>query len=185
MRQGQFVENFGIGPHQINSHCTCGLIANYTALKCTSFGVFQAFICSDDDGIKTTCCRARDFENALQRCNHIFHTQFLAIRKLDAFTNFEDIGFPIVGGHRKGFGYIGHLHKTFCTCSFLETNQTIMKRLEHLPILQCIIDVRIHSASRRTCNNTHRAAAMFGLVFSCCWAQESRHQKCRCDTCHQ
>ena len=58
MGQGELVEEFRIGPRQIDGHGACRFIADDAAFKRAGRWLFQAFVGADDDGVEAAGRRA-------------------------------------------------------------------------------------------------------------------------------
>ena len=161
MWQGQLVKKFGIRAGQVDGHSACRLITHNAAFKGASCRLCKAGICPHDHRIESARRRTGHFENALKRRDYILDAQFLPVREHDAFANFERVSLAVIGnlGHR--LGNIWDLLKTFGSGSFFEGQQTIIKPLINLPVLQRIVDMRINRTCGRPCNKPHRAAAVF------------------------
>ena len=181
MRQRQLVQKLGIGPRQIDRHGACRRIRHNAALQRAACRIGQTFVRPDDHRVKPARGRAGHFEDPLERGHHILGAHLCPVGKLDALAQSESIGLAVIADHRHVGRKIRHFGKAFRTGGLLERYQSVIDALINLPVLQGIVDHRVHRPCRRARHKPHRATAMFSLVFGLCHpaAEQSQRRGCK------
>ena len=171
MRNRKLEHELRVSAGEVDSHRAGRLVARNAAFQRAGRRCCNAGISTDDDGIETTRGGARHLEDALERSHHVLYGHIAAIRELDAVAKLEGVGLAVIAGSGKFFGEVGNNLEAGLARTLFEGREATVDRLINLPVLQCVVDLRIERARRRTRNDAHRSAAVLGFVFGLCRRQ--------------
>ena len=134
--------------------------ADHAALQRARGRLLEARLRADDARVEDPGGRALHLVDALERCDDVVHRERLPVRELDPLPQLEDPGLAAVRRRGQVLGEVGNDRERIAAAGLLEGEKTVVGRLEQLPVLERVVDLRIERAARRLGVQLQRAATV-------------------------
>ena len=173
VRNGEAVLELRVGRDQVDRHRVRLRVADHAALQRARGRGLEARLSRrrcprrtrPEVGLFTLKMRWNDATTS-------FTVTRLAVRELDSLAQLEDPRLAAVRRRRQVLGEVGHDRERGVAAGLLEGEQAVVGRLEELPVLERVVDLRVERAARRpwraasACRRGGPAARLCGLPAS-------------------